>query len=70
MKLDLTSEEVRILDNELFVVQRKLAYLNLRSVDEPPPSKEELRYKEIVNELRIKLGKLVNRDTIERFITE
>ena len=68
MKINLTKDEVRVLDNELFVTQRKLAYLNLQSVDQPPPTKSELKYKKIVENLRVKLGKLINRDAIERFL--
>ena len=68
MKINLTKDEVRVMDNELFVTQRKLAYLNVQSVDQPAPTKEELEYKKIVENLRIKLGKLMNRDAIGRFI--
>ena len=68
MKVDLTEDEVRVIDNELFVTQRKLAYLNVQSVDQAPPSEQELEYKKIVENLRIKLGKLMNRDAIGRFI--
>ena len=68
MKINLTKDEVRIIDNELFVTQRKLAYLNVQSVDQPPPTKGELEYKKIVENLRVKLGKLINRDAIGRFI--
>jgi len=68
MKINLTKDEVRILDNELFVVQRKLAYLNLQSVDQVTPSEQELEYKKIVENLRVKLGKLMNRDAVGRFI--
>tara|TARA_R110002110_G_scaffold384296_1_gene595913 strand:- start:729 stop:938 length:210 start_codon:yes stop_codon:yes gene_type:complete len=68
MKINLTKDEVRILDNELFVTQRKLAYLNFRGVDDPVPTKEELQYKKTVEGLRVKLGKLINRDAVGRFI--
>ena len=68
MKINLTKDEVRVIDNELFVTQRKLAYLNVRSVDQPPPTERELEYKKIVENLRIKLGKLMNRDAVERFV--
>ena len=68
MKINLTKDEVRVIDNELFVTQRKLAYLNLQSVDQPPPTKSELEYKKIVENLRVKLGKLMNRDAVGRFI--
>ena len=66
MKINLTKEEARILDNELFVAQRKLAYLNLHSVDDPQPSKEELRYKEVVGNLRVKLGKALERQAVNK----
>ena len=68
MKINLTKDEVRIIDNELFVTQRKLAYLNLQSVDQATPTKEEMEYKKIVENLRVKLGKLMNRDAVGRFI--
>jgi len=68
MKVDLTEDEVRILDNELFVAQHKLAYLNLISVDDVAPTKEELQYKKTVEGLREKLGKLIQRDAVKRFI--
>ena len=68
MKINLTKDEVRVIDNELFVTQRKLAYLNVQSVDQPPPTKGELEYKKIVENLRVKLGKLMNRDAVGRFI--
>jgi len=67
MKINLTKDEVRVIDNELFVTQHKLAYLNVQSVDQPPPTKDELEYKKIVENLRVKLGKLMNRDAIGRF---
>tara|TARA_R110002020_G_scaffold334167_1_gene549523 strand:- start:1400 stop:1609 length:210 start_codon:yes stop_codon:yes gene_type:complete len=68
MKINLTKDEVRVIDNELFVTQRKLAYLNVRSVDQPPPTEHELEYKKIVEDLRVKLGKLIDRDAVGRFI--
>ena len=68
MKINLTKDEVRVIDNELFVTQRKLAYLNLQNVDQAPPTKDELEYKKIVENLRVKLGKLMNRDAVGRFI--
>jgi len=68
MKINLTKDEVRVIDNELFVTQRKLAYLNLQNVDQLPPTKSELEYKKIVENLRVKLGKLINRDAVGRFI--
>ena len=67
MKINLTKDEVRVMDNELFVTQRKLAYLNVQSVDQSAPSEQELEYKKIVENLRVKLGKLMNRDAVGRF---
>ena len=68
MKINLTKDEIRVIDNELFVTQRKLAHFNVQGVDRPPPTKDELEYKKIVEHLRVKLGKLINRDAGERFI--
>ena len=70
MKINLTKDEVRIIDNELFVAQRKLSYLNLQNVDQAPPTKEELQYKKIVENLRVKLGEMLEREAIERFVNE
>jgi len=69
MKINLTKDEVRVIDNELFVTQRKLAYLNIQSVDQTPPTEQELEYKKTVENLRVKLGKLINRDAVGRFVT-
>tara|TARA_R110000824_G_scaffold43928_8_gene128261 strand:- start:14172 stop:14381 length:210 start_codon:yes stop_codon:yes gene_type:complete len=68
MKLDLTKEEVRILDNELFVAQCKLARLNL-SVDEPKPTEEQKRYKDVVTNLRMKVNKLLTKKAIKKHLS-
>ena len=68
MILKWTKEEARVLDNELFVAQCKLAKFNLRTVDELPPSEEQVRYKDIVTDLRVKLGEIIERDAVERFV--
>lgn len=68
MKVDLTKEEMRVIDNELFVVQYKLSHLNLKCADSPPPTKDELQYKKTVEGLREKIGKLMERDAVKRFI--
>tara|TARA_R110000751_G_scaffold181101_1_gene287388 strand:- start:377 stop:649 length:273 start_codon:yes stop_codon:yes gene_type:complete len=64
MILKLTEEEARVLDNELFVAQCKLRRLNFRSVDEPKPSEEQIRYKEVVTDLRVKLCKVLEKEAI------
>ena len=68
MKVDLTEEEIRIIDNEMYVAQRKLVHLNLECVDQITPSPEELRYKAIVGSLRVKFGKILERCAVGRFI--
>ena len=70
MKINLTKDEIRIIDNELFVAQHKLSYLNLQNVDQLRPTKEELQYKKIVENLRVKFGKMLEREALERFISE
>ena len=64
MILNLTKEEARVLDNELFVAQCKLARLGFQNVDEPKPSEEQLRYKEVVTDLRVKLCEVLEREAI------
>jgi len=68
-RLTLTLEEAKVLDNELFARQCKLRHLNFRNVDEPPPSEEELRYKEVVTNLRIKVGKLLEKAAVEKHLS-
>lgn len=68
MKVDLTEEEIRIIDNEMYVAQRKLAHLNLACVDQVTPTPEELRYKAIVGSLRVKFGKILEDCAIKRSI--
>ena len=68
--LTLTLEEVQILDNELFATQCKLRRLSFRNVDEPSPSKEELRYREVVSNVRVKVGKLLERSAIEKHLSK
>ena len=69
-QLTLTLEEATVLDNELFATQCKLRHLNFRNVDEPVPSKEELRYREVISSVRIKVGKLLERSAIERHLSK
>ena len=68
--LTLTLEEVQILDNELFATQCKLRRLSFRNVDEPAPSKEELRYREVISNVRVKVGKLLERSAIEKHLSK
>ena len=70
MKIDLTTEELRIIDNELYVAQCKLVHLNYLTVDQLPPSEEQLHYKEIVNKLRVKFGKFLKRKTVKVAMNE
>jgi len=70
MKIDLTTEELRIIDNELYVAQCKLAHLNYLTADQMPPSEEQLHYKEIVNKLRVKFGKFLKRETVKVAMNE
>ena len=62
-------EELRILDNELYVSQCKLSKFNLLDVDGTPPSQEQLRYRDIVNNLRLKVSKLLERETIGKHLS-
>jgi hypothetical protein len=62
--LSLTLDELRILDNELYVSQCKLSKFNLLHVDGSIPSQEQLKYRDIVNGLRSKVGVLLKRETI------
>tara|TARA_Y100000593_G_C4196306_1_gene279508 strand:+ start:485 stop:787 length:303 start_codon:yes stop_codon:yes gene_type:complete len=62
-------EELRILDNELYVSQCKLSKFNLLDVDGAPPSQEQLRYRDIVNNLRLKVSKLLERETIDKHLS-
>ena len=68
--LTLTLEEVQTLDNELFATQCKLRHLSFRNVDEPAPSKEELRYREVISNVRVKVGKLLERSAIEKHLSK
>jgi len=68
MILNLTKEEARVLDNELFVAQCKLAKFNLRTVDDLAPTENQIRYGNIVTDLRVRLGKIIERGAIEKFI--
>ena len=62
-------EELRILDNELYVSQCKLSKFNLLDVDGTPPSQEQLRYRDIVNNLRLKVSKLLEREAIDKHLS-
>jgi len=66
MKINLTAEEIRIIDNELYVAQRKLSHFNYLTADDEPLSAEQVHYKEIVNKLRVKFGKFLERETIKK----
>ena len=69
-KLLVSLDELRILDNELYVSQCKLSKFNLLDVDGTPPSQEQLRYRNIVNDLRVKVGKLLENETIDKHLSD
>ena len=62
-------DELRILDNELYVSQCKLSKFNLLDVDGSPPSQEQHRYRDIVNNLRLKVSKLLEREAIDKHLS-
>ena len=62
--LSLTLDELRILDNELYASQCKLSKFSLLHVDGTVPSQEQLKYRDIVNDLRSKVGNLLKREAI------
>lgn len=69
-KLIVDLDELRILDNELYVSQCKLSKFNLLDVDGTPPSQEQIRYRDIVNNLRLKVGQLLERETIDKHLDD
>lgn len=69
-KLIVDLDELRILDNELYVSQCKLSKFNLLDVDGTPPSQEQIRYRDIVNNLRFKVGQLLERETIDKHLDD
>lgn len=69
-KLIVDLDELRILDNELYVSQCKLSKFNLLHVDGTPPSQEQIRYRDIVNNLRLKVGQLLEREVINKHLDD
>jgi hypothetical protein len=69
-KLIVDLDELRILDNELYVSQCKLSKFNLLDVDGTPPSQEQLKYRDIVNNLRLKVGQLLEREVIDKHLDD
>lgn len=69
-KLIVDLDELRILDNELYVSQCKLSKFNLLDVDGTPPSQEQLKYRDIVNNLRLKVGQLLEREVINKHLDD
>ena len=64
-KLTVSLDELRILDNELYASQLKLSKFSLLDVDSSPPSKEQIKYRDIVNNLRMKVGELLEREVVD-----
>lgn len=69
-KLIVNLDELRILDNELYVSQCKLSKFNLLDVDGTSPSQEQIKYRDIVNNLRLKVGQLLERETIDKHLSD
>ena len=69
-KLTVNLDELRILDNELYVSQCKLSKFNLLDVDGSPPSQEQIKYRDIVNNLRMKVGELLEREAIDTHLAK
>jgi len=64
--LRMSAEEARIIDNELFVVQNRLSRNFLLSADQAKPTKEDENYNKIVTELRVKIGKFLEKQAIDK----
>ena len=69
-KLLVDLDELRILDNELYVSQCKLSKFNLLDVDGSPPSQEQIKYRDIVNNLRMKVGELLEREVLDKHLSD
>ena len=69
-KLIVDLDELRMLDNELYVSQCKLSKFNLLDVDGTPPSQEQLKYRDIVNNLRLKVGQLLEREVTNKHLDD
>ena len=63
-KFELTLEEARIVDNELYVAQCRMGYINKLTVDAPAPTDEQKEYKKLVDGLRVKIGRFINKEVI------
>jgi len=67
-KLKLSLEEARVVDNELYVAQCRMSYINRPTTDDVPPTAEQKKYKKIIDNLRVRIGKYVQRDVVEKSI--
>ena len=65
MKIELTEEEVKVIDNELYVVMCRLMKEQWYSVDSANQTEEQKRYLEVVKDLRGRLGKLISENVIK-----
>ena len=65
MKIELTEEEVKVIDNELYVVVCRLMKEQWYSVDSASQTEEQKRYLEVVKDLRVRLGKLISENVIK-----
>lgn len=65
MKVELTEEEVKVIDNELYVVMCRLMKEQWYSVDSANQTEEQKRYLEVVKDLRVRFGKLISENVIK-----
>tara|TARA_R110000824_G_scaffold249780_2_gene438658 strand:+ start:261 stop:503 length:243 start_codon:yes stop_codon:yes gene_type:complete len=63
--LELTEDELRIIDNELYVAQCRILRQNRPSVDNPLPGKKNINYKNILNSVRNKVISASGRENVE-----
>ena len=63
--LELTEDELRIIDNELYVAQCRILRYNIPTVDNPSPGENTINYKNILNNLRDKVISASGREKIE-----
>ena len=69
-KLELSLEEARIVDNELYVAQCRMSYINRPTTDDIPPTEEQKEYKKIIDNLRVRIGKYIQRGVVKKSINK
>jgi|TARA_R110002020_G_scaffold29318_1_gene92606 hypothetical protein len=63
--LELTEDELRIVDNELYVAQCRILRNNTPSVENPNPGENHVKYKSILNRVRNKVISASGRENVE-----